>query len=58
MDNYGILSIVPAVIVIALALYTKKTMLSLILGSFVGVVILNGCNPERLESVDRFPCYI
>ena len=42
--NYGILSIIPAFIVIGLALWTKKTMLSLIIGTFIGVVILNGGN--------------
>lgn len=43
--NYGILSIIPAVIVIGLALYTKKTVLSLLIGIFIGVTILNGWNP-------------
>lgn len=43
--NYGILSIIPAVIVIGLALYTKKTVLSLLIGTFIGVTILNSWNP-------------
>ena len=44
MESYGILALVPAVIVITLALVTKKTHLSLCIGIFVGVVILCG-NP-------------
>ena len=43
--NYGILSIIPAIICIGLALYTKKTVLSLLIGTYVGVVILNNFNP-------------
>ena len=45
MENYGILAIIPAVIVIALALITKKTHLSLVIGTFVGVIILCNWNP-------------
>jgi len=43
--NYGILSLVPAFIVIGLALWTKKTLLPLMIGTFIGVIILNGFNP-------------
>lgn len=43
--NYGILSIVPAVIVIVLALKTKKTVLSLLIGTYIGVTILCSFNP-------------
>lgn len=43
--NYGILSIIPAVIVIGLSLYTKKTIMSLMIGTFIGVTILSGWNP-------------
>ena len=43
--NYGILSVIPAIIVIGLALYTKKTVISLLIGTFIGVTILNGWNP-------------
>ena len=39
--NYGILSIIPAVIVIGLSLYTKKTIMSLMIGTFIGVTILS-----------------
>ncbi len=43
--NYGIISVIPAIVVIGLALYTKKTVLSLVIGTFLGVTILNGWNP-------------
>ena len=45
MESYGILALLPAAIVITLALVTKKTHLSLVIGIFVGVVILCGGNP-------------
>ena len=43
--NYGILSAIPALIVISLALYTKKTVLPLLIGTFFGIIILNNWNP-------------
>ena len=43
--NYGFLSVIPAILVIVLALKTKKTLLSLMIGGYVGAVILNGWNP-------------
>ncbi len=42
--NYGFLSLIPALLVVILALWTKKTLLSLMVGGFVGVVILSGGN--------------
>lgn len=45
MESYGILALLPAAIVIVLALVTKKTHLSLCIGIFVGVIILCGGNP-------------
>ena len=42
--NFGFLALIPAAIVIFLALKTKKTMLSLIVGSFIGVVMINNWN--------------
>ena len=50
--NYGILSIIPAIICIGLALYTKRTVLSLMIGSYIGVVILTGWNP--LAAIPHF----
>lgn len=45
MESYGILALLPAAIVIILALVTKKTHLSLCIGIFIGVIILCGGNP-------------
>lgn len=45
MDSYGILSIIPPLLVIVLAIWTKKTLFSLIVGTYVGAVIINGWNP-------------
>lgn len=42
--GYGIISLLPAVIVIFLALKTKKTVLPLLIGAYVGVVILKEWN--------------
>ena len=46
MENaYGILSIIPPLVAIAMALWTKQTILSLLVGVFTGVTIINGWNP-------------
>ncbi len=41
MDNYGLISLLPAIFVILFALYTKKTFEALILGSIFTFVIVN-----------------
>ncbi|MDL2294086.1 sodium:proton antiporter [Ruminococcaceae bacterium OttesenSCG-928-D13] len=43
--NYGIISLLPPLIVIVLALKTKKTLLPLIIGVFIGVTIICNWNP-------------
>jgi Na+/H+ antiporter NhaC len=43
--EYGFLSIVPPIIAIALALITKQTIFSLVVGLWVGTTIINGWNP-------------
>ena len=40
MENYGLLSIIPPVLAIVLAIMTKNVLISLFLGIFVGVTIL------------------
>jgi len=40
--TYGLLSLVPVVIVIVMALATKRTLESLIVGSMIGYIILDG----------------
>ena len=44
MESYGVLSIIPPLTVILLALWTKKTLFSLIVGTYIGSVIINGGN--------------
>jgi Na+/H+ antiporter NhaC len=44
MEGYGFLSVVPAIIAIALALYTKDVIRSLFLGCFSAFLILSGGN--------------
>lgn len=43
--EYGFLSLVPPIVAIALALITKQTILSLVVGLWVGVTIVSGWNP-------------
>lgn len=43
-ETYGILSVIPPVLAIGLALVTKQVLLSLFLGIFIGVLILTGGN--------------
>lgn len=47
MENidYGILCLIPPIVTIVLALVTKHTILSLLLGVWVGSTIINGWNP-------------
>lgn len=42
MDNYGILSVVPVIIVIAIAVATKRTIMALVIGGIVGAIIAYG----------------
>ena len=43
--DYGILCLVPPIVTVVLALLTKHTILSLLLGICVGSTIINGWNP-------------
>ena len=45
MDHYGILSLVPPLLAILLAWWSKEVLLSLFVGVFSGALILNGYNP-------------
>ncbi len=42
MDHYGILSLVPAVVIILFALKTRKTFEALLLGSIIAYIIIHG----------------
>ena len=45
MDDYGILSIVPPLLTIAVALYSKNVLLALISGILSGSLIITNFNP-------------
>ena len=45
MENYGLLSLLPPVLAIGLALYTRQVFLSLLVGIWLGFVILANWNP-------------
>ena len=45
MEEYGILSLLPPVVAIALALITKQTVISLFVGVWLGATIIVGWNP-------------
>ena len=45
METYGLLSLLPPVIAIGLALWTRQVFLSLLVGIWIGFVILAGGNP-------------
>jgi len=45
MSHYGILSLIPPILTVILALKTKQTLLSLFFGVWLGSTIINGYNP-------------
>lgn len=45
MENYGLISLLPPVIAIGLALWTRQVFLSLLIGIWIGFVILASGNP-------------
>lgn len=45
MEHYGFISLLPPVIAIGLALWTRQVFLSLLIGIWIGFVILAGGNP-------------
>jgi len=45
MNDYGILSILPPILSVVLAIVTRKVILSLALGVFLGMTIYQGFNP-------------
>ncbi|TZE83121.1 Na+/H+ antiporter NhaC family protein [Calorimonas adulescens] len=54
--NFGILSLLPPLLAIILAFITRQVIVSLFLGLFVGVTMLNGWNPFQgfLHSLDTY----
>lgn len=45
MDHYGLISLLPPLIAIILALITRQTLLSLFIAVWAGTTIINGWNP-------------
>ncbi|MGL4739960.1 MAG: Na+/H+ antiporter NhaC family protein [Sarcina sp.] len=45
MDGFGVLSLIPPILTIILAIKTKNVIISLFIGLFSGVLILNDFNP-------------
>ena len=54
--DFGIISLLPPVLAIALAFITKQVILSLFLGIFTGAMMLNGWNPfiGFLRTLDQY----
>ena len=55
MQDYGFLSIVPPLLTIAVALYSKNVLVALIVGIFSGSLIITGFNPfdAILDSIEN-----
>lgn len=45
MENFGILSLLPPIVAIALCIITRQVIVSLSIGAFVGIIVLVGGNP-------------
>ena len=56
MDSYGILSLIPPLLAIGLAWWTKNVLISLFIGIFSGSLILNGYNflDAFLRTLDKY----
>src|SRR6056297_3788518 len=56
MDNYGLLSLVPPILAIVLAWWSKEVILSLFLGVFAGAMIIADFNPVAgfIHSLDNY----
>ena len=49
--NYGFYSIIPIIITLGIAVWTKDVIIGLFTGIFCGVVILNGIDPAMILSL-------
>ena len=54
MDNYGLISLLPPIVAIGLALWTREIFLSLLFGIWIGFLILAEGNlfTASLETID------
>ncbi len=55
--NFGWLALLPPLIAIGLAIWKREVVISLLLGTFVGVTIINGWNPIK-GLLETFSTYI
>ena len=46
MDSYGIISLLPVLVILVIAVTTKKTLFAMTCGLTVGAVILAGANDD------------
>jgi len=58
MEHHGLISLLPPVIAIGLALWTRQVFLSLLIGIWIGFVILAGGNPltGTFETINGLVC--
>ncbi len=56
-SNYGWLALLPPLIAIGLAIWKREVVISLLLGTFVGVTIINDWNPVK-GLLETFSTYI
>lgn len=55
--NYGVLSLIPAILAVVLAFWTKNVVLSLIISLFTGALIIASWNPW-IAMQDMFSNYL
>ena len=55
--NYGVLSLIPAILAVVLAFWTKNVVLSLIISLFTGALIIASWNPWTAMQ-DMFSNYL
>ena len=51
MEAYGWLALVPPVLAIVLAIWTRQVIVSLFLGIFAGATIIAGWNPRGITQL-------
>lgn len=52
--NFGVLCLIPPIVAIALALWSKQTIMSLFLAVWLGSTMMNGYNPLGWLCQDYF----
>ncbi|MCF8009246.1 MAG: Na+/H+ antiporter NhaC family protein, partial [Halanaerobiales bacterium] len=56
MDNYGLISLIPPLLAIILAWWSKEVIISLFIGVFSGAMILASYNPVTgfVNTLDKY----